>query len=148
MTERERDATVMADEPLDSGFQVFHRGVRRADRIEHVTIMRNGMLFLSRATLEALGDPEAVLLLFDPETYRLAFEAADRSNPDAYSVGKGTPGKQRSSGSRGMINGLAFCRHVGIPLGVRRKYLAQRDGGRMVIDLKSPIEIVPPEKGS
>ena len=110
-----------------SNFEVFsRRGTVRANDL-WVTMQRHGTLSLNIAAFAALGEPEAVELLFDPQAHVIGLRAAVLSCPDAYRV------RRQSSGSGFIVSGRAFTRHYKIPTDQARRYKASMNDGVLIV---------------
>jgi hypothetical protein len=99
-----------------------------------ITIQRRGTLSLNAAAHSALENPEAVELLFDRSTRRMALRKAEPSTSHAYLVrplGKG--------GSTWLVSGQAFTRYYGIDSEKAMRWDAKLDSdGLLVVDLNDP----------
>jgi hypothetical protein len=121
-------------------FEVFTRRARPAVSQPMVTVQRGGALGLNQAAVAALGDPEAVLLLFDREERMIGLRPVDRSEPNAYPV------QRQPSGKGAVVTAKAFTQFYGISTEQARRYMAQFYGDVLGADLKQ--DTVGPEAGS
>lgn len=105
-----------------------------------VTIRRAGQFALNTAALEALGQPEAVVLLFDKDEKMVGFQASDPADPNAFSLRLRTAPEV----VRPTIPARTFLRHYGIERRETRRYPALFFSEMLVIDLKDEDEATPP----
>ncbi len=75
----------MADIDL-SGFEEFDRKGVPVGTAPMVTIQKRGSFSLNRAAYDALGKPEQLVLLFNPERQVIALRPVGKENPRAYPV--------------------------------------------------------------
>lgn len=102
-----------------------------------VSLQRKGVFTLNRAAFVALGEPEAVQLLFDPGERVVGFRAADPGEANSYAVRVTEP-----SGSYA-VSGVAFVKHYEIPLDVARRWPARLEDGVLFFALNDPgVEVV------
>lgn len=118
-------------------FEVFNRHRMPSTQEPAVTIQKRGALSLNSAAFEALDSPERVELLYDREEERVGIQKAEDSSSNAYLV--------RAVGQNGathVVSGKAFLAHYGVPLNVARRWIAEKQGDLLVVDLKQPgIEV-------
>jgi hypothetical protein len=114
------------------GFEEFlGRGSTVTER-PRVTIQRNGKLALNQAAIGLLGNPEAVVLLYAPDTRSMGLRPSSKRVPHAYQVaGHG--------GSRATVTIIAFTKHYGIDLSVTRSYYPALEDGVLVFDLDKGV---------
>jgi len=110
------------------GFEVFPKrsGSRRFEG-PWVTHLASGDFSINREAYAMLGRPDRLFVLYDPDTSRVAFRAASKSDDGSYPV-------RRRSGYIG-VAGSGMCRHYGIPRGEAVRYPAVLLAGDLVIDL-------------
>ncbi len=114
-------------------FEVFDKRSATASKNPLVTIQKGGYFSLNRAAYQAMGEPEAVELLFDREEQLIGFRPADPTSPRAFPVrsqGKHSP-------STLMITGRAFTKYYDIDASTARRYGVEMRDGVLVLDLKS-----------
>ena len=78
-----------------------------ADRL-HVTLDRKGTLLLGRPVFERLGEPDAVVLLFDRINSTIGVRPAHIHQPNAYPV------LTKPNVTYRLIRANRFCRHYAI----------------------------------
>ncbi len=111
-------------------FEVFNRNVRPTRSDPLVAIQTKGAFSLNQAAFEALGEPEAVLLLMDRESRIMAFRAATLKDANSYRVRSVPRGKTY------MVAGKAFCDRYEIPMERTRSYTAEKSDDLLTVDLK------------
>jgi hypothetical protein len=114
------------------GFEVFTQRSVPFGRRPYVTIQRRGTLALNDAAFDALGQPEAVELLYDAGRRIVGLNPVEPTVEHAYPV--------RSAGANTytrVIAGTAFTTHFGIPTEVSRRWPARLDDGVLCIDLRT-----------
>lgn len=116
-----------------TNFEVFRsKGARARGSTNTLTIGKRGQLAIGRDAYHQLGEPEAVELLYDPDTKHIGLRSVDPSSDTAYAVRGGDKITYT-------LSGTAFLRHYGIPFGetaVRRH--AKMIDDILCIDLRSP----------
>jgi len=112
------------------GFEVFTKRMARAANKPYVTIQKKGIVAFNHAAYAALGEPKAVVFLFDREKRLVGFRAADLGAEHAYGV------RANSRQTSHLASGTLFTRHYGIPTQVAHRYLGRvSDDGLLTIDL-------------
>ncbi len=120
----------MADVEFDmEGFEEFDRRAAPPPVAPFVTLQRRGLISLNKTAYLAMGSPEAVTLLYNPEKRLIALRPADVKSPRAYPV------RPQSSGGTYLVAGSAFTQHHGIDTQVARRYGASVNGNIVVVDL-------------
>lgn len=116
-------------------FEVFTKRMARAANKPYVTIQKKGVMAFNHAAYAALGEPKAVLLLFDRQSRVVGFRASEPSEEHAYGV------RSNTKGTSHLVSGTLFTKHYGIPTDVARRWLAQMNrDGVLTIDLKTHPE--------
>lgn len=114
-------------------FEVFTKRMARAADKPYVTIQKKGIIAFNHAAYAALGEPKAVIFLFDPENRVVGFRAADPAQEHAYGV------RSNTKGTSHLASGTLFTRHYAIPTEVARRWLGRiNDEGVLTIDLNEP----------
>jgi hypothetical protein len=107
------------------------RGTKPSQR-PRVTLQRNGKMSLNQAAIQALGNPAAVVFLYDARTRSIGLRAATRRLQHAYQVSKhGT--------SAATVTVAAFAKHYGIDLSTTRSYDAELDEDILVFELDKGV---------
>jgi len=122
-------------------FEVFD--AQAAPRVKQplVSLQRKGVFTLNRAAFAALGEPDAVQLLFDTTERIVGFRSADPDQANSYAVRLTEPSGS-GSGSYA-ISGAAFVKHYEIPVDCARRWPAQLDDGVLLFALDDPaVQIV------
>jgi hypothetical protein len=93
---------------MERQWEEFAHGpvVQNSERI-HATINRRGNLFLNRLAVEALGEPDSVVLMYDRRRSTIGITRAPSSRQNAFRL------KRNRNGSR-MIYAANFCRFYSI----------------------------------
>lgn len=124
-------------------FEVFTRRSSPIRKEPLVTIQRKGMFSMNQAAFEALGSPEAVELLYDPEEKIIGLRPIDPEAAHAYPV------RTMGNGSSRLVAGTAFATFHGIDTSVARRYNAAMYGNVLGIDLKQEaLEVTGPASRS
>jgi hypothetical protein len=125
-------------------FQVFRKRMSAALKKPAVTIQKAGGISFNAAAYEALGRPEAIELLFDPETRIMGARPVAPSETHSYPVRP--PSTKRDPGF--IISGKAFTAFYDIPTDVARRRLAYLQDGILCVDLNEPgVEVTSNRNG-
>jgi hypothetical protein len=114
-------------------FEVFMRRVSPVPRDAALTIYPGGVFSINRAACTALGEPEAVELLFDRAEQLIGLRGVAARVPHAY------PLRTQSSSSSVLVSGRAFTRHYGISTDVARRYPARMVADVLAVDLTDGV---------
>jgi hypothetical protein len=117
-------------------FEVFTKRMAREGSKPYVTIQKKGIIAFNHAAYAALGQPQAIVFLFDGENQLVGFRAADPDDEHAYAV---RPNTKRTSH---LVSGTLFTRHYGISTNIARRWLGRMGEQEVLtIDLKeSPLD--------
>lgn len=125
-------------------FEEFDRRAATASKSPFVTIQRRGPFSLNRAAVELMGNPEAVVLLYDKEEKLIGFRPAPLTNPRALPVRS-----QGKNASTFMVAGQAFAQHYDLDTSVARRYAVEMQGDLLVLDLKAEsVDVTGPRASS
>lgn len=113
-------------------FETFTRQ-RRAGRQPFVTIQKKGVISINRAAFEALGNPEFVELLYDPDARLVGLRRVDSSVEHAYQVRAPVEGH-----ATWVISGAAFVSYYEIDTSTSVRRGASMDGDLLVVNLNDP----------
>ncbi len=118
-------------------WEIYQLRGARASVSAEVTIQARGSLTINKSARNALGDPEAVVLLYSAKDKLIGMRAAKREDPYSY------PLREVSKSSFAIAAG-SFCRYYRIPLtDVARRYTAKMYDDVLGISLKEePITII------
>jgi hypothetical protein len=121
-------------------FILLERGtVPRTIDLE-LSIRADGNIALNKAAHAALGFTKAVEEEYDPDERLIALRPAAPECPNAYAVSV--------NGANRTVSLRDFARRFGIPLAPTRRYQAELQGERLVVDLKQgPIAVTERRKG-
>ena len=114
-------------------FEEFDKRAATASKSPFVTIQRKGPFGLNKAAFEAMGEPEAVSLLYDRDEKLIGFKPVPLTYARAFPV--------RAQGKNAvtyMVAGQSFTRHYGIDTSTARRYAVEMRDGVLVLDLNSP----------
>lgn len=107
-------------------FEPFKRSSARIVSAPMMSVQRHGTMSLNQASFEALGKPDAVLLMFDRQQQIVGLKLAEDSNPDAYTVQK------QPTGNSYIINTQSFYKFWKIDVSVARRFGAIEYGHGVV----------------
>lgn len=96
---------------MNVDFEVFEAGPERnsVERV-HVTINERGHFFLNRRMLEAIGEPDAVTLMFDRRRSIIGVMPSRLHRPQAFPL----KNKQLNRSRGRVIHAKNFCKHYAI----------------------------------
>ena len=99
-------------------FEEFARNSPRESRRETpmFTLQARGLLSLNHAAFKALGEPDAVTLLYDRDEHIVALRKSAKADPNAYRVRKQQPAQSY------LVGAQAFTAHYGIPTPRARRF--------------------------
>lgn len=125
-------------------FEEFDKRAATASKNPFVTIQRRGPFSLNRAAVELMGNPEAVVLLYDKEEERIGFRPEPLTNPRALPVRP-----QGKNASTFMLAGQAFAQYYDLDTSVARRYAVEMKGDLLVLDLKAQsVDVTGPRASS
>ena len=111
-------------------FEVFRKRSNQPGGVNpQVTLQRGGTFSLNQKSFDALGQPEAVVLLYDTQQRIIGFRKVEPGDFNAFPV------HRQGKGQSYLVNGLSFCQFYEIPLGQARRYKAQLFDDVLGIDL-------------
>jgi hypothetical protein len=110
----------------------FDRRSRPIADEAYVTIQRRGTFSFNQTARTAIGNPEAVELLYDVDERLIGFRPVDPSNPRAYRL------RKQGHANNWILGGQAFTKTFRINTDTAKRYLATVDDGVLVVDLKQP----------
>jgi hypothetical protein len=121
---------------------VFDKRAATASKSPMVTIQRGGHFSLNKAAYRAVGEPEAVEILFDPAERLIGFRPASPESPRSFPV----KGQGRDAPTTFMVAGQAFAKYNELDVSTARRYGVKVDeDGILVLDLKGPsIDVTGP----
>jgi hypothetical protein len=128
-------------------FEVFSRESARSREEPMFTLQARGLLSLNSAVFRALGEPEAVELLYDAEERIIALRGVDKGDPNAYAV-------RKQSGTQSyLVATQGFLSFHGIKPVMAQRFLAHDYGdgvwglvlteGRPVTNRRGAAELPP-----
>lgn len=107
-----------------SDFTIFDKARAPFTGEAHLTVQKRGTITLNAASFALLDSPDAVELLFDPNSEVLGLRTADATLSHVAYVRKST----RSTAGPWVVSAMAFVRHFGIDTTVARQRVAYLDG--------------------
>ena len=110
-------------------FEVFTKGSPAARRPQ-VTIQRVGALGYNAAAVHALGDPEAIQLMYDRTHRVIGIKKVELDAPGSYAIRPVSPGAKGR-----VLSAKTFLIHFEIPFDVPLRYDAEMVDGILVVDL-------------
>ena len=117
-----------------SHWEEFQAGptMPRSERM-HVTLSERNIILLNGNIHDKLGNPNAVILLFDKVNSVIGVLAASPHVPNAFPV------KQKGEGRHRLIRATPFCKHYGIVMDSTTAFLNPEidDEGVLRLDLKT-----------
>lgn len=124
------------------GFKVFEKGSAPAPTIPTVTIQKRGMFSLNGAAFSSIHEPEAVQFLWDEENRLIAIQAAKLTDPNAYPTRRQGPAGAPQKRGIVLIAGTMFTKFIGIDVSVAKRWVPERDGDMLIVDLNKPAQTV------
>jgi hypothetical protein len=100
-----------------------------------VALQTRGNISLNQAAYKALGEPVAVLLMFDKTSNAVGLQPASLDAKHVYPIRK-----QPNSKSY-MIGAVAFCKHYEIDVSHTRAFSPQVEDGVLVFDLDKGTDL-------
>lgn len=114
-------------------FESFDRRQIPAEAHPMATLQRKGLLSLNRSAIVALGEPEALELLYDPKARVVGLKPIAISENRAYPI-------RKQQGARSyMVSLTRLCSHYGIDTSTALRYAPTMMDGVMVIELDKSI---------
>jgi hypothetical protein len=114
-------------------FETFTKRLVPLENRPYVTIQKRGTISINQAAFDALGEPQAVELLYAPSERIVGLRAVPSSAEHAYPVRTAGP-----SGHSYLIAGTAFTKHYGIDTELSRRWPADVQDGLLAVDLNHP----------
>lgn len=123
-------------------FKVFEKGSAPAPTVPTVTIQKRGMFSLNEAAFSSINEPEAVQFLWDEENRLIAIQAAKLTDPNAYPTRRQGPAKASNKRGIVLIAGTMFTKFIGIDTSIAKRWVPERDGDMLIVDLNKPAQTV------
>ncbi len=102
----------------------------------YVSINPEGHILISRRTIETLGNPESVVLLYDEETETIGLKPARKGEPHAFPLRK-----QGKHGGR-VVRGYQLLKEFNIKVPESVKFPAtDLESGVLLLDLKNTVKV-------
>ena len=124
---------------MENNFEEFEEGpVESTAKRVHVTLNRRGNLFLNRYAIEAMGEPDAVTLMYDKRRKAIGLTRASVSKANAFVLKK--KDRERSSGR--LLYAANFCRRHSIKLTKTLAFTgAKVKDGILILDLHEVAKV-------
>jgi hypothetical protein len=114
-------------------FQVFDKRGSPVAKEATVTLLKGGPIALNRPAVEALGEPPAIELLFDPDEQIIGIRGVAADVRHAYPLRN-----TASNTGQYLISGVAFTKFYDIKTDISRRYLGYMSGNVLCVDLTGP----------
>lgn len=112
------------------------RNTPASSKVMRVSLHKKGNFALNKAAYDALGEPKAVILLFDKDNKAVGLKAVD---PDtvrhAYSV------RGQNNSKSYLIGAIAFCQHYDIDATQSKVFEPELVDGVLVLELDKAMGI-------
>ncbi len=118
---------------MTSQWQIFRGGETKPRNSDFaITINRDFVLKMNRYTRNILGDPEAILLMYNPDENVIGIAATHKDDPDGFSV-------KVKGGISYVVHTAPFCRHHGLFFQATEKFVMPglTREGYVTLDLKN-----------
>ena len=114
-------------------FETFHRAQSAWSAAPTVTIQRRHMVSLNASAFRAIGSPDSVELLYDPNARIVGLRGVASSHDTAHPVRSASP-----TAGPYLISATAFLRFHQLDLEVSTRWAAYLEDGILCADLSSP----------
>jgi hypothetical protein len=113
-------------------FETFKRQRSKPGSGPEITLQRRGTFSLNAEAFEALGEPEAVELLYDRDERRIGIRKVPTDTSHAYPV------RPLNRGRTYLFSGQAFTKWYDIETPVARRWPVTLEGDMLILDLNQP----------
>jgi hypothetical protein len=117
---------------VEEGFELYVKGLIPRESRPAVTVLKRGAISFNQAAYGALGEPQAVQLLFNPGARVIGLRPVDPDHPSAHVV------RQQKQTRSFLVAAKGFLHHYGIPFDVSQRYRGELRGNMLVFDLTKP----------
>lgn len=115
--------------------QFTGRAIPATRKTFRVAIQTRGNMSLNQAAFSALGEPAAVLLLYDKEAKVVGLKPVSADTRHAFPI-------RRQPNSKSYVIGAAsFCAHYDIPVGATTAFIPTLEDGILVFELDKGIQL-------
>jgi hypothetical protein len=113
-------------------FQIYQRETNRgpANPVPTVRVQANNIMFINAAAAQLIGDPDRVLLLFDPDARVVGIQGTTEDDPNGFVV-------TRKSKQGGTVGVQRFCEAHRIRRG--ESYEAWLQEGLLMFEVGEPV---------
>ncbi|OQJ57062.1 hypothetical protein CmiCFBP2404_15805 [Clavibacter michiganensis subsp. insidiosus] len=119
-------------------WEVYAKGSAPAPTTPSVTIQKRGLMSINRAAYEAIGKPEGVELLWDPERKLIGFRPAPLTNQNAYPVRTQVTNPEKADKGPWLIAGTRFTQYIGMDTTDAYRWTPTVEDGMLMIDTSQP----------
>ena len=117
-------------------FETFTKRSTPASRmIPRVALQTRGNMSMNEAAYKALGEPAAVLLMFDRETKAVGLQPTAIETKHAYPI------RKQPNSKSFMVGAVSFCNHYEIDVSHTRAFTPQIEDGILVFELDKGIDL-------
>jgi hypothetical protein len=120
-------------------FEVFTKRLVPLVKQAAVTIQKRGTMSVNRAAFVAMGEPEAIELLYDPTEKIIGMRPVPAETEHAYPVRAQSSKKEDGPY---LVAGTAFTRYYGIDTTVSKRWPVEMQDDVLCLDLKQQGTIV------
>ncbi len=113
------------------------RATPASSKLMRVALQKRGTISLNRAAYLALGEPEAIAMLYDHESRAVGMKPISKDIRHAYPIRK-----QPNSKSY-LIGAQAFCKYYDIQTGSNRAFAPLIEDGVLVFELDGGVDVAP-----
>lgn len=121
---------------MERKWEEFGEGPNDRENGLHVTLGRKCELLIGAAAFRKLGEPDAVVLLFDRDTRAVGVRPAHIRAENAF------PTKVKTRGSHRLVRAFRFCKHHGISVDRTARFRnAVIENGVLVLDTNTMVNV-------
>lgn len=133
------------------GFEVFEKASAPVKTVPSVTIQKGGMVSLNAAAHQMMGEPKAVIFLWDAERRVIGLNGCDIADPNGYpirstgSASSDASNQRQTRAKRGkavLVAGSMFTQYIGLDTSEARRWVPQLEGDVLIVDLNSESQRV------
>lgn len=116
-------------------FEVYEKGSAPVATVPSVTVQKRGLISLNRAAFKLLGEPPAVLLLWDSEREVIGLRGVPLDAANAYPVRP-----QTSNSTKGplLVAGGLFTKFIGLNTETAYRWKPRMEDEVLCIDVGTP----------
>lgn len=116
------------------GFEIFQKGSAPMSKVPSVTIQKRGLISLNRAAHQMIGEPEAVVLMWDSDRRIIGLKPAEVADPNGY------PARPQAKSGKGpvLIAGTLFTQYIGLDTSEAQRWVPTEEDDVLCIDVSEP----------